>query len=126
VAFSTDLATDVGKVRLLLMDLDSTRPIFTDDAQIQVFLDIEGDVKSAAALGMETIAGNRALVLQVIKLMDLETDGLSVAKSLLLVADRLRSTAAEDWAGIDFAQVVDNSEFVFREYMWKQLLAQES
>lgn len=125
MAFTADVTTDIGKVRLLLMDMDVSSPIFPDDLQIQALLDMElGDVKQGAALGMETIAGNRALVLQVIQLLDLKTDGASVAKAMLSVAQRLRDTANSDWAGIDFAEVVDDSMFVMREKWYKLALAQ--
>lgn len=125
MAFSTDLTTDIGKVRLLLMDLDSSRPIFTQDTQIQAFLDMELSVKSAAALAMETLAGNRVLVLQMIQLLDLKTDGLSVCKGLLATAQQLRDTDDSDgWAGFDIAEVTDDSIFVLREKYWKMIVAQ--
>lgn len=125
MAFTADLTTDIGQVRLLLMDLDGTKPIFPDDLQIQTFLNLElGDIKQAAALGMECIAGNRALTLQVIQLLDLKVDGVSLAKGLLSVAERLRSTSNLDWAGFDFAEVTDDSMFALREKYWKMLVAQ--
>ena len=125
MAFTADLTTDIGKVRLLLMDMDSSRPIFPDDAQIQTFLDLEGDVRNAAALAMESIAGNRVMVMQVVQLLDLKVDGLSVAKGLLLAAERLRATSDSDWDGFDVAEVTDNSDFAYRESLWKQLLTME-
>lgn len=127
MAFTTDTTTDIGKVRLLLMDMDVSAPIFPDDAQIQAFLDIETSVKSAAALAMETIAGNRVTTLQVIQLLDLKTDGYSVAKGLLATAKQLRDTDdSEGWAGFDIAEVTDNSMFVLREKYWKLLLVASS
>jgi hypothetical protein len=120
--FTADVTTDVGKVRLLIQDMDEDNPIFPDDAQIEAFLEIEGDtVKLAAALALESIAGNRALVLQVITLLDLRTDGQKVAQALLDTAKRWRETfdSGEDWAGFDIAQMVDNSDFVRREYLTK-------
>lgn len=123
--FTVNPTTDIGKVRLLLFDMDSTRPIFPDDSFIQAFLDMElGDVKQAAALGMETLAGNRVLILQVIQLLDLKTDGLSVCKGLLATAQQLRNNSNTDWAGFDIAQVTDDSSFAYREYMTKLLLSQ--
>lgn len=127
MAFTTDTTTDIGKVRLLLMDMDVSAPIFPDDAQIQAFLAIETSVKSAAALAMETIAGNRVTTLQVIQLLDLKTDGYSVAKGLLATAKQLRDTDdSEGWAGFDIAEVTDNSMFVLREKYWKLLLVASS
>jgi hypothetical protein len=125
MAFTTDLNTDVGKVRLLLSDLDSTKPIFPDDSQIQVFLDIElGDYKQAAALGLETIAGNRALTMQVVQLLDLKMDGKSTAESLLKVAKQHRDNSNLDWAGFDIAEQVDNSTFQWREKYLKLVIQQ--
>lgn len=124
MAFTTDVSTDIGKVRLLLTDLDSTQPIFPNDTYIQAFLDLElGDVKCAAALGMETIAGNQALLLKCIQLLDLKTDGKSVADAMLKVATQMR-TNANNWSGIDFVQVTDDSVFAWREYLTKQFIAQ--
>lgn len=125
MAFTIDLNTDVGKVRLLLFDMDSTKPIFPDDLQIQAFLTMElNDVKQSAALAMETIAGNRVLTLQVVQLLDLKTDGLSTARGLLETAKRLRDSSNNDWEGFDFAEVTDNSLFALREKYFKLLMAQ--
>ena len=125
MAFTADQTTDIGKVRLLLWDMDSTKPIFPDDNQISSLLVMElGDVKQAAALGYEIIAANRVLTLQVISLLDLKTDGASMSKALLATAERLRNFSNTDWAGFDFAEVTDTSLFAFREKMFKMLLAQ--
>lgn len=120
MAFTANVATDIGKVRLIIMDMDPTKPIFPDDNQIQAFLDLEGgEPKQAAALAFESIAGNRLFVLQVIKLLDLQTDGYSMAKGLLAVAETLRNTPTSDWSGFDIAEQVDNTDFAYREKMWK-------
>lgn len=123
MAFTADLTTDIGKVRLFLMDMDSTNPIFPDDMMIQNLLDAEGgDTKGATAFGMEIIAGNQQLLLKTIQLLDLKQDGFSVAKGLLATAKQIREFANNDWAGIDFAQVTDNSEFSIREFLWKRMI----
>lgn len=123
--FSTDLTSDIGKVRQLITDLDADNPIFPDDQMIQNFLDLEGgSLKSAAALAWETIAGSQALLLKVIQLLDLKQDGRSTALGILAVAKQFRDNDDADWAGIDFVEVVDNSQFAFREFLYKRLLAQ--
>lgn len=123
MAFTADLTTDIGKVRQFIWDLDSTKPIFPDDQMIQNFLDAEsGDTKQAAAFALETIAGNRVMVLQVIQNLDLKTDGKSVAQGLLATAQRFRDTSNNDWAGLDFAQITDSSEFAYREFLMKQIV----
>lgn len=125
MAFTADLSTDVGKVRLLLADLDSSAPVFPDDAQIQAFLDLElGDIKCAAALGMETVAGNKAMTMRFIQLLDLKlVNGADVAKGLLTAAQRFRDTSNNDWSGFDIAEVTDDSIFVLREKYWKLLVS---
>ena len=125
--FSANLNDPVGMTRLLLSDLDSSNPIFPQDGMILGFLNMEEwSPKLAAALGMEVIAANRALTLQVIQLLDLKTDGLSTAKALLLAAAQIRLHANDDWPGIDFAQVVDDSDFAMREYYMKLIIQQNS
>jgi hypothetical protein len=125
MAFTVDTTTDIGKVRLLLSDLDQTKPIYPDDAQIQAFLDMEqGSVRLAAALALEAIAANRVLTLQVIQLLDLKLDGASVAKAFLQAAKQWRDAANDDWAGLDFAQTVDNSDFAWREHYLKLVVSQ--
>lgn len=108
-----DLTTDAGKVRALITDTNDERPILDDD-EIQVFLDLEGGViKRAAALALETIATNEALVLKVIQVLDLKTDGAKVADSLFKRADRLREQADKDeasgYAGFEIAEWAPSS-----------------
>lgn len=123
--FTTILTTDIGKVRQLVTDLDPANPIFPDDQMIQNFIDLEGgSIKSAAALAWETIAGSQALLLKVIQLLDLKQDGKSTAQGLLAVAQQFRDNDDADWAGIDFVEVTDNSQFALREFLYKRLLAQ--
>lgn len=58
MAFTYDLTTAIGKVRLRIPDKDSQAPLF-DDAEIQAFLDANGaDVLLATAEAIETIAGD--------------------------------------------------------------------
>lgn len=125
MAFTADMTTDIGKVRLLLSDLDSTKPIFPDDAQIQAFLDMElGSVRLAGALAYEVIAGNRALTMQVIQLLDLKMDGASLARSLKEIAKQWRDSAQDEWCGFALAEQVDNSDFAWREHYLKLIVAQ--
>jgi len=120
-----DLTTDIGKVRQFIFDLDPARPIFPDDQMIQNFLDVEGgDVKLAAAFALETIAGNRAMTLQVMTILDLKLDGYSVAKGLRETAKSLRESAGGDWDGLLIAEVVD-TEFQWRERVLKTLLVND-
>ena len=80
-------------------------------------------------MGLETIAANQVLVLKVIRLMDLQTDGAAVGRELRLQAQRLREQAAAEEAGADGGawdvaeMVVD--EFTARERLWKQRLVSD-
>lgn len=94
MAFTYDLSTDIGKVRLLITDTDTNNSIFTDE-EITSFLSItavngSNDINLAAAKAMETIAASEALVQKKIKLLDLTTDGPAVAASLRASAALLR------------------------------------
>lgn len=122
--YSYDLNTDVGKVRLLIPDSQSDAFLF-EDSEIEAFLALETGVKRAAALALETVASNEAMVLKVIRLLDVQTDGAKVADALLKRAARLREQAdADDLAmdgSFDIAEMVVDA-FTWRERMRKQAL----
>jgi hypothetical protein len=85
-----DFTTSVGQVRLLLNDVDETRPIFRDN-EIQAFLTMEGDVvKLAAAQAIDTNASNEVLASKVLKSQDKSTDGAKAADALHAHAKALR------------------------------------
>lgn len=117
-----DLATDVGKVRLLIpdSDLDSGVVVFQDE-DIEAFLSIEGDdIRLATAQALDTIAASEALVQKVIKTMDVQTDGAKLAEALMKRAKALRDQAAglvadddDPFAVAEFADPV----FGQREYL---------
>lgn len=119
MAFSYDPATNAGKVRLLIPDRVDSGHLFEDD-EIDTFLALEGNsIKRAAALGLETAASDNALVLKVIKLLDLSTDGARTSAALLERAARLRSQAeaedsAEDGGSFDIAEWTV-SDFAYRD-----------
>lgn len=114
-----ELGTAVGKLRLLIPDRSSEEYIFTDE-ELSTFLTMETGVKRAAALAIETLASDNALVLKVIKLMQLSTDGAKVSDALLKRAAMLRSQAeyedAADSAGIEVVQMLVG-EFAYRDYV---------
>lgn len=92
-----DFTTDVGKVRLLISDVDEAAFTFSD-AEINAFLDLEGDdVRIAAAVALETLASNEALVFKKMRAERLlEVDGTAVAKALMERAAALREQASTD------------------------------
>lgn len=95
MAYTYVLSEDVGKVRLLVPDNNAADYVFEDE-EITTFLMLETGVKRAAALALETIASNEALVLKVIKLLDVQTDGAKVSDALLKRAEKLRGQATDD------------------------------
>lgn len=110
MAFSYSLSTDTGKIRLLIMDNQSSAYLFEDD-ELSTFLTMEGgNVRRGAALALETMASNEAYVLKRITLLDLTTDGPAVAKELRARAESLRALAdrddqAEDGGAFDIAEM---------------------
>lgn len=91
-----DLTTDAGKVRLLISDVDEDNHVF-DDAEIDVFLDLTGDVVLlAAALALETVAANEVLILKYVRSRGLDLDGPSVGRELRQQAKQWRDQAAAD------------------------------
>jgi len=94
------------------------------DAALTAFLTLEANNdKLAAALGLETIASDTAMVLKVIRILDLTTDGAKTSDALLARAKLLRAqAAAEDVDGaFNWAEMVVN-DFSYREFLLKNAL----
>ena len=91
----TPETTDIDRVRHLIGDLDPDDQALTD-AQLQVYLDLAGDVRLAAADALDVIATSETLVGKVIRTQDLQTDGPKVAASLRAHAATLRDQARAD------------------------------
>lgn len=112
MSYTYTLSTDVGLVRALIPDNQQTAPIFQDE-EITAFLLLEGGVKRATALAIETIATNQALILKVMRLLQLQTDGAKLSDALLKRAALLRKQAEYDetvsgTATFDIAEQVFN------------------
>lgn len=129
MSFEYDLSTDVGKVRAIIPDTNISAYIFENE-EVEAFLSMErGGVKRAAALALETIASNETMVLKVIRLLDLQTDGAKVSEALLKRAALLRQQAkadADELAGDD-RPAFDVAEMVIdgwqaEEYLWNSAL----
>lgn len=111
MTFTYDVSTSRGKVRLLISDLDSGKPLFQDD-EIDTFLAMEDDsVKLAAAQALDTIAANEVMVSKVMTVLDLRVDSAKVSFELRQRAKTLREQALnEDGAvGFDVVQWAVNS-----------------
>jgi len=123
VAFTYDPSTDVGKVRLLIPDRTDSGHLF-EDAEVAAFLATEANsIKRAAALALETIASDNAMVLKVIHHLDLTTDGAKTSDALLKRAAELRKQAAEEEVigAFDWAEMVVD-DFTYWERIKKEAL----
>lgn len=111
MSFTIDPNTDVGLIRLRIYDRDVSNQIF-DDATIEaVFNNLERtSIKRTAAFFLETIATQEALILKVMKNLQLTTDGAKLADSLMKQAQALRTQADIDDSansdGFDWAEQV--------------------
>jgi len=119
MSFTYDTKTNRGKVRLIIADQDATDPMFDDD-EIDAFLSINSDIRLAAAYALGTMATNQVMVLKVIKLLDLTTDGAKVSDALRRLAKDLRDQVANEYA-FDIAEMIDN-QFSVREFWLKEAL----
>jgi hypothetical protein len=133
----------VSTVRLLIMDTDSTAPIF-EDVEITQFLQItssQGIYQSsqsnptgnfiaapvqvysyyqAAALGLQAMASNKAYLSSVSKILDVSLDPSKATKALMDMAkayldrdDNSGAFAIAEWV---------NDQFSARERVYKQFL----
>jgi hypothetical protein len=118
MSFTYILATDIGKVRLLIPDRVAANAILTDE-EIQAFIDMEGEVRYAAAACLETIASDQVLTLKVMSLLDVSTSGDRVSAALLARAKLLREQADGDDDAFDIAEMVVN-DFSGRERLYNQ------
>ena len=96
MAYTYNLATDVGKVRALTRDSRGPSIVFFQDDEIAFYLELnDSDVRRAAAELLDVWASDEAMVTKAIRLLDISTNGPAVAASLREHATRLRALAAE-------------------------------
>jgi hypothetical protein len=117
MTWTLDRTTDVGKVRVLITGESVEATAVFADEDIDVFLAIEDNVYGAAALGLERIAGDSALLLRKVRDTDptadvlfggamrlsvgsIQLDATPNAKAYLDLAARYRA-AAEGGAGAE-------------------------
>ncbi len=93
---------EIADIRLLITDTEAPPAQLFTDPQIGRFYAMEGDIRKASALALETIATNEALVGKRIKILDLSTDGVAVAVALMERAKVLRKQADADKSGFDY------------------------
>ena len=111
MAFTYDLTTDIGKVRLLISDSDVTSFHFTDE-EILVFLDLGGSVLMGAAKALEAWAGSETDALDSERIGDYQYTRGAVSKKLTL-AKEYRKQDSEipylAWAEMDLSGLGDTT-----------------
>ena len=110
MAYTYDLATNVGKVRALTRDTYGPTTVFFQDAEIEFYLELNVDnVRRAAAEMLDVWASDEAMVTKAITTLDLTTNGPAVAASLRTHAKTLRELADKaeltSDAGFDIAEM---------------------
>lgn len=129
MTFTYDPTTDRGKVRLLIPDRNEGSMFFSDE-EIDTFLAIESGTRRATAMALETMASDQAMVLKVVRVLDLSTDGRAVSQALMERAAKLRSQAdeaeaAEDGGAFDIAEW-GVTPFAEREIVWNDALRDQT
>jgi len=125
MAFTYDPTTDRGFVRLLITDTDAANEIF-DDAEIDAFLSrMSSNVFRAAAVALFQIAASEVLLLKVIKLLEIQTDGARVATALKELALEYQEKAGVVEAG-EAGGSFDYAEMVVDDFSYRERLAKEA
>ena len=125
MAFTYDLTTVVGKIRMLIPDRVTPGHVWEDD-ELTALYTLEGnDLRLGAAMALEAMASDQAMVLKVIRLLDVTTDGAKVSDALLKRAVGLRAAAAATASALlspfDIAEVVVG-DFAARERLYNEAL----
>lgn len=94
MSYTNDLATPVGKVRLLIPDVKPGKMRYCDE-DIVALLELEmGMLKGAAALALETMASHKAAAVGYVETNAIKLDGSKPADILLKRAKLLREQCA--------------------------------
>lgn len=93
------------------------------DSQINTYMSlVSSNVRLAAAMALDAIATNQALLLKVISVFDLRTDGAAVARALRAQAQALRDAVrTDDSAAFDIAEWVVN-DFSLRQVIRNDII----
>ena len=115
-------ASNVGKVRVLLGDVDPQNissgegeyKYFSDDELVAILQMYDHNVKMTAARCLETIASSQVLLLKSWTSDDLTVNGDRIAESLRRIAQQLRDEALVEESSESFELV----PFMDEEYDW--------
>lgn len=115
-------ASNVGKVRVLLGDVDAQNvsdgtgeyKYFSDDELVAILQMYDHNIKMTAARCLETIASSQVLLLKSWSSDDLTVNGDKIAESLRRIAQQLRDEALieESSEAFEFVPYMDE------EYDW--------
>lgn len=101
-----DFTSDIGKVRLLIADLDESAFIVSADI-IGGYLTLnDGSVLLAAADSLDAIATSEVMLGKKIRTQDVQTDGPAVAAELRAQAAKLRARHADETGGESFFDII--------------------
>lgn len=111
------VATNIELVRTLIPDTDAVfgengdQYIF-EDAQIDNFITVGGNVLRAAALACMAVGSSEAIISKIIRTQDLQTNGAQLQESFTNKAKVLfgRADAEEAKLGIDSFEIIDFRE----------------
>lgn len=127
MSFTYIPSTDIGKVRMVLPDKVQEDAFFSDE-EIETLIEIEGGWRKATALALESIASDSSMVLQVIKVQNITTDGASVTRALLSRAALLRKQAEEDESsvngGFEIIEMIPDN-FSYRQKIYSDAIRRE-
>lgn len=103
MSWTNDLTTQIGQIRLLIPDRVQAEAIFSDE-ELAALAELEGgSTRRAAAAALEVMASDEAYVQKALRLLDLSTNGPSVAQALMARAAALREQAATEDDELDGA-----------------------
>lgn len=143
MAFTYDVTTQIGQVRLLVADTDSTHAIFQDE-EVQAALNLETlivfipitanvatpltyntpSIRRSAATLLDVLAANKARLASAMKVLDIDIDSTKAAKELRETATQLREVEA-NMGHFGIVEMVPNI-FAARERWYKQILRLQS
>lgn len=124
MSFTYNLATDIGKLRLLLPDREQQEMVF-HDAEWQAFLDIEGaNLRRALVRALRTVATDPAAAKRVVRRWGLdENAGDPTALLLRRANDELKEATDTEAAAVGGA--FDWAEMVLDDFSYRERLTAE-
>lgn len=125
MAFTVNLATTIGRARVLIPDRVPESAVWSDE-ELGAFLALEGDdAFLVAAAALEAMAANVAYTYGDTRVEDLQTNGSKTSAALMARAQALRERSAlaeaEAGAAWDWAEMVTDP-FTARERLLDQRL----